>query len=137
MDDITVIHRRNDAFAVLVRDHVVHVDQPYADGGMDEGPTPVELFVASLAACAAHYGRRYLASHGLPAEGLEVSARFTTSASAPPRVTRVDLAVRSPIRLPEPHAEGFLAAVKRCTVHNTLLSPPDIAIGVEALNQPA
>jgi putative redox protein len=137
MDEITVIHRADDAFAVLVRDHMVKVDQPYSGGGMDDGPTPVELFVAGLAACAAHYGRRYLAAHGLPSDGVEVRARFAMGTGSPARVARIDLDVRSPIRLREPHGSGFRAAVEHCTVHNSLLTPPRINIKTEADQQAA
>lgn len=83
MGEMLVVHRENDAFAVLVRDHVIHVDQPYGAGGMDIGPTPVELFVASLAARAAYYARRFLARRGLPATGLEVTARLRDGAGSP------------------------------------------------------
>ena len=128
MDDINVIHRADDAFAILIRDHVIHIDQPFSAGGMDAGPTPAEVFVAGLAACAAHYGRRYLASHGLPSQGLEVHARFTMSASAPSRITRVELSVVPPIGMPGSYEEGLRASVERCPLHNTLLVPPQVAI---------
>lgn len=84
MGEMLVVHRENDAFAVLVRDHVIHVDQPYGAGGMDIGPTPVELFVASLAARAAYYARRFLARRGLPATGLEVTAGYVMGPESPP-----------------------------------------------------
>ncbi|MBX6767236.1 MAG: OsmC family protein, partial [Actinomadura rubrobrunea] len=118
MNDITVIHRADDAFAVLVRGHVICVDQPFGLGGVDDGPTPVELFVASLAACAAHHGRRHLRDRGLPADGLEVRARFIMKAGARPRVARIDLAVRPPLGLPEASAAALREAVERCTVRN-------------------
>ncbi|MFC5748293.1 OsmC family protein [Actinomadura rugatobispora] len=137
MDDISVIHREDDAFAILIRDHVIHIDQPFSAGGMDAGPTPVEVFVAGLAACAAHYGRRYLASHGLPAQGLAVSARFTMNAASPARIARIDLSLRPPVRLPEAHEGRFRAAVERCTLHNTLLSPPQVEIDIGAAEQVA
>ncbi|SPT51189.1 OsmC family protein [Actinomadura madurae] len=124
MGHMMVVHREDDAFAVLVRDHVIHVDQPYAAGGMDDGPTPVELFVASLAACAAHYARRYLVRHRVPADGLEVTAAYTMGAAVPARVAKIELRLRPPVRLSDEHTSGMLAAVRRCTVHNSLLDPP-------------
>ncbi|MBO2447954.1 OsmC family protein [Actinomadura barringtoniae] len=126
MNAITVIHRQNDEFAILIRDHVVHVDQPYSAGGENHGPTPVELFVASLAGCAAHYGRQYLAAHGQPSEGLRVSADFATSCARPARVTRVRLVLHTPLRLSDDLLTGLLAAVDGCTVKNSLARPPVI-----------
>ncbi|MEU8801065.1 OsmC family protein [Spirillospora sp. NPDC048819] len=131
MGEITVLHREGDAFAVLVRDHVIHADQPYSAGGMDAGPTPVELFVASLAACAAHYARRYLVRRSLPAHGLEVTAGFTMSAGVPARVSHVELQLRPPIRLSDEDAAGLRAAVAGCTVHNSILDPPRIGVHLE------
>ncbi|HEY8478389.1 MAG TPA: OsmC family protein [Spirillospora sp.] len=132
MGEMTVLHREDDTFAVLVRDHVIHVDQPYTAGGMDAGPTPVELFVASLAACAAHYARRHLARRGLPSHGLEVTAAFTMTPAFPARVSRVELRLRPPIRLSDEDAGGLHAAVEHCTVHNSILDPPRIGMRLEA-----
>lgn len=132
MSEILVVHRENDAFAVLVRDHVIHVDQPYAAGGMDAGPTPVELFVASLAACAAHHARRYLVRRSLPANGLEVTADFAMSHDVPARVARVDLRVRPSVALPDEDTGGLLAAVMRCTVHNSIIQPPRVGVHLES-----
>jgi putative redox protein len=131
MSEMLVVHRENDAFAVLVRDHVIHVDQPYSAGGMDVGPTPVELFVASLAACAAHYARRYLVRRGLPANGLEVTADYAMAPEVPARVSRIELRLRPPVRLPDADTGGLLAAVERCTVHNSILRSPRIGVRLE------
>ncbi|GAA4093349.1 OsmC family protein [Actinomadura miaoliensis] len=133
MNEITVIHRAGDAFAVLVRGHVICVDQPFALGGMDDGPTPVELFVASLAACAALHGRRHLRDHGIPADGLEVRGRFVMNAGARPHVARVDLSVRPPHGLSPMIVAGLRNAIDRCTVHNSLLDLPRITVDVETV----
>ncbi|MEU9020373.1 OsmC family protein [Actinomadura sp. NPDC048394] len=130
MQEIRVVHRENDAFAVLIRDHVIDVDQPYTSGGMDEGPTPVELFVSSVAACAAHYARRYLAGRALPATGLEITADFAMNAGVPARVARIRLRLRPPTDLPAEALRGLEAAVASCTVHNSILDPPRVDLDV-------
>lgn len=130
MNDITVIHRIEDAFAILIRDHIIEVDQPYTSGGGNVGPTPVEIFVAALAACAAYYGRRHLARRGLPYTSLEVGADFEMSRSGPARVTAVHLTVRPPTRLPSTELPGLLAAIDHCTVHNSLRLPPGLTVEV-------
>jgi hypothetical protein len=90
MASITVDHGHADTFSIGVRDHRLTVDQPVADGGSDAGPTPTELFVASLAGCVAHYARRYLALHDLPQKGLRVIADYDL-AFRPTRVGRIRL----------------------------------------------
>ncbi|WP_067461247.1 OsmC family protein [Actinomadura macra] len=131
MSEMMVVHREGHAFTVLVRDHVIHVDQPYAAGGMDGGPTPVELFVASLGACAAHYARQYMLRHSLPADGLEVTADYAMSPGAPARVSRIGLRVRPSVRLSAKEHMGLMAAVSACTVHNSILDPPRIDVVLE------
>ncbi|XRQ09829.1 OsmC family protein [Actinomadura welshii] len=137
MSEMTVVHREHEAFAVVVRGHVIRVDQPYSAGGTDDGPTPVELFVASLAACAAHYARRYLVRHGLPADGLEVTAGFAMSATAPTRVSRIGLRLRPPVRLSSVDAEGLRRAVEGCTVHNSVVDAPRIGLELETAAEAA
>jgi len=64
---------------VRIRGHGLTVDQPWEVGGHDTGPSPTELFVASLAACLAYYGGRFLARHGLDPSGLRVESDFATT----------------------------------------------------------
>ena len=65
------------------------------------GPTPTELFVASLAACVAFYARRFLARHGLDATGLRVEAAYTMSPDRPARVHTITLRLLLPQPLEE------------------------------------
>src|SRR5674476_1366505 len=85
-----VEHRGDDKFDINIRGHVVRVDQPVKDGGEDTGPTPTELFIASLASCVAFYARRYLARHDLPTDGLAVEATFEMG-SRPARVAGIEV----------------------------------------------
>src|SRR3954453_18753396 len=99
MGEVWVGYRGGDRFAIDFRGHRLEVDQPVEDGGADAAPTPTELFVAGLAACVAHYARRYLARHELPTEGLAVEAHFAMAAK-PARVGRVDVCLHLPDGVP-------------------------------------
>lgn len=120
-----------DRFAISVRGHELSVDQPVGDGGEDTAPTPTELFVAGLAACVAFYARRYLARHELSAEGLLVESDFSIG-GRPARVDSWSVRVTPPPSLPEERREAFLAVISHCTVHNTLLQPPEVEITLVA-----
>jgi putative redox protein len=122
-----VEHRGGDKFDINVRGHVVRVDQPVKDRGEDTAPTPTELFIASLASCVAFYARRYLARHDLPTDGLAVEARFDMG-SRPARVAGIGLRLIVPDGVPADRLDALLAVASHCTVHNTLVSEPDVSI---------
>lgn len=73
---VKIVWRGGDRFDIHARRHVVRVDQLRDFGGGDSGPDPVELFVGSLAACAAHRAERYLHRCELPAGWLGFAPGF-------------------------------------------------------------
>lgn len=127
MTRLSVSHGGGDRFAIEVRGHRLTVDQPVADGGTDEAPTPTELFVASLASCVAFYARRYLARHDLPTAGLAVDASYSI-APRPARISDIRLELRVPDGVPDDRLDALLAVASHCTVHNTLENPPQVTI---------
>lgn len=130
---VSVVHVDGDAYSIGVRGHVILVDQPIPDGGEDYGPTPTELFAASLAACVAFYAGRYLQRHGLDRTGLAVAAEFSMASDHPARVADVRLRISVPAGLPPERANALLAVASHCTVHNSLRYTPDISIELRDL----
>ena len=73
--EIRIEHLNNTKFAATVRGHRVICDQPPANGGAGEGPTPPEFLLISLGTCAGFYAASYLKNHGLNlALGVSVKA---------------------------------------------------------------
>jgi uncharacterized OsmC-like protein len=134
MPNLSVTHQTGDRFQLQVRGHRVLCDQPSADGGTDQGPTPTELFVASLAACATFYARRFLARHDLEAAGLRVEAAYTMSPDRPARVDTITLWLLVPQPLEENRRRALLAVVDHCTVPNSLRISPEVRV---MLSEPA
>jgi uncharacterized OsmC-like protein len=128
-DRLEVRHVARDRYAVRIRDHELTVDQPRHAGGDDTGPTPTELFAASLAACLAYYGGRFLFRHGIEPADLRVDCEFELTTS-PNRIGSITLRVVPPAEMPARLTEAMRAVVSRCTVHNTIAEPPDIRIEV-------
>ena len=119
-----------ECYEVSVRGHRLLVDQPADAGGQDAAPTPTELFVASLAGCVAFYAGRYLTRHGCSRDGLGVSVGYEMANDRPARVTGINLTVRVPADLPSKRWPALQAVVSRCTVHNSLVSPPKVDINL-------
>jgi putative redox protein len=128
MPNLNVTHQAGDRFELQVRGHRLTCDQPVDDGGTDEGPTPTELFVGSMAACVGFYARRFLARHGLDTTGLRVEAAFTMSPDRPARVATITLRLLLPHPREENRRRALLAVVDHCTVHNSLRTPPEMRI---------
>jgi len=117
-----------EAYEVTVRGHRLMVDQPGDAGGQDSAPTPTELFVASLGGCVAFYAGRFLTRHGYGRDGLAVSVDYQMASDRPARVSNIHLTVRVPAGLPPQRWAALRAVVSHCTVHNSLASPPSVAI---------
>ncbi len=117
-----------ESYEVAVRGHRVRVDQPADAGGQDDAATPTELFVASLASCIAFYAGRYLTRHGYRRDGLSVSVRYQMATDRPARVSGIRLTVLVPADVPAERWPALRAVVSHCTVHNSLASPPSVAI---------
>jgi putative redox protein len=125
--DLVVRHVDCDRFTIDVRCHTLIVDQPVEDGGTDTAPAPTELFVASLAGCIAFYARRYLARHRIPTDGLQITASYVM-ARHPARVAAISIHVTPPAGLPDERRDALLAVAEHCTVHNSLVRPPDVLV---------
>jgi putative redox protein len=123
---LQVRHVDGEAYEIGVRGHRIMVDQPMHDGGSDTAPTPTELFVASLASCVAFYAGRYLTRHGFSRDGLAVDAEFDMAADRPARVAAVRLTLRVPASLPPERWAALQAVATHCTVHNSIVIPPQV-----------
>ena len=117
-------------FEVNARGRRVICDQPIDNGGADEGMSPPEFLLTSLATCAGYYATQYMKARGLPAEDLNV--RVTAQqAVQPARLASFEIEVTA-LGLDERHQAGILRAVKACLIHNTLLGAPSIEVVVSA-----
>lgn len=117
-------------FEVDARGHKTISDQPADNGGHDEGMTPPEFLLASLAACAGYYAAEYLKARGLPAEDLKVRV-IAQKALQPARLASFGIDVTAN-GLDGRHQAGLFRAVKACLIHNTLLAGPNIDIKVHS-----
>ncbi len=120
-------------FEVETRGHKIVCDQPEDNGGENQGMTPPELLLASLATCAGFYASQYLKARSLSTDGLAV--RVTAEkAKQPARVGSFQIYVEAPGAGGEPrHKEGLERAVKACLIHNTLLHPPAIELYIDTM----
>jgi len=130
--EVTVDHLGAVQFEIKARKHTIACDQPAENGGFDEGMTPPELLLASLASCAGYYAAMYLRKHKLAEEGTQV--RVTADKRKdPPRLDDFRIYINVPCPLDPKHVDGLERSVHHCLIHNTLLYPPTIALEIHSL----
>jgi uncharacterized OsmC-like protein len=125
--EVKITHLDRVKFAIQSRSHSILCDQPLENGGEDSGMTPPELLLASLGSCAAFYAVQYLKTRNLAENGVEVSVT-AEKLKSPARLGNFQIHVACPVSLTEEQTEGLMRSVHHCLIHNTLLSPPEIAI---------
>lgn len=130
MSRIDVVHDIGVRFHADIRGHRVTFDQPVDAGGADAGPTPTEMFVASLGACVAYYAERFLERHDQATTGLAVRTTFAMG-ERPARVISIDVALVTPPRFRDDLRAPLQAVVEHCTVHNSLRLAPAVRIQIE------
>ena len=127
---VKVEQLENVKFAIHAGRNTVFCDQPADNGGTDEGMTPPELMLASLGSCAAFYAVQYLKTRNLAGGGVEVTVN-AEKLKSPTRLGNFKIDVHCPVSLTEEQQLGLVRSVHCCLIHNTLMSVPEIAIGLK------
>jgi putative redox protein len=126
MGEIWVRHRAGEEFAISVRGHTLPSGQP--PDGAEAGPTPLELFVASLATCQALAAAHFLSRHGLKDGELELVVTFDINEGPPTRLGWIRSELRLPRTLPDQIETAVVRAMDHCTVSNALRYPPRVEL---------
>ena len=128
MDLISITREDGLRFRVGVRGHGVACDMSTKDGGLDAGPSPVELFAGSLGTCVAMMVQTYCNRHGYEGD-VEVSLTLEM-ADKPKRVGAVVIDVEVPESVPEDKRDVIKRMAEKCPVHETLRNPPRVDIDI-------
>lgn len=113
--------------------HEFVFDQPHGvPGGEDRGPSPLDVMVLSVAACAHYFASAFLFARGHATEAVSVEVESEKDRVPVARIGRLTLKVRLPAGLSERDIAGVERAIKACPAYGTLRHPPTVEITVEA-----
>lgn len=129
MPYMSVLPGRDSSFSLRVGPHAIPVDRSPEFGGHGTGPSPVELFVGSVAACAADAAREFLVGAGRPLDLLELGCHYEIAGG---RITSIQLTLRLASELDPDRQAGLLKAVHRCGLSVTLLVPLQLTVATAA-----
>ena len=125
MGKISVRYLGGMTFEAAARNHKFAVDLPLGLGGKETGPTPVELFIISLAACTGMELAFYCKKFKWDPAGLAVEANYEKSAD---RIAKIFLEISLPSAKSEKERQEAMGWAKQCLVHNTMKRSPEIKI---------
>jgi len=121
--------------AIRAGRHHLTADEPVSSGGLDRGPSPYDLLLASLGACTAMTLRLYAEHKTLPLERITVSLHHhrihaddcaSCTESATGRVDRIERRIRVEGDLDDVQRTRLLEIANRCPVHRTLEGEKEI-----------
>jgi len=116
---ITTVHKGDMLFETKLGNHVIKIDVPSSMGGKDRGPTPPELFVASLGSCIAAFAASYCHQAGIDTKDLSVDLSFD-KVQDPVRLVNLKATVNLPKGDCRRREQAILRAAEHCPVHETI-----------------
>lgn len=100
----------------------VATDQP-PPGGEGTAPSPFDVFLASLAACAGYFVLRFCQQRDISTEGLRVVQRTETDPETH-MVSKIKIEIQLPSNFPDKYKDAVIRSADQCTVKRHLLRPP-------------
>ena len=125
MDQITTTYQGNMLFESKLGRHSILIDVPPTMGGSDRGPTPPELFVASLGSCVGAFVASYCERNGVNTEGMSVDVTFD-KADKPTRLVNLKIKVNLPCGECQDCEKALLRVAEHCPVHETISTLEDV-----------
>jgi len=129
--EVRIRHGKEMQSEAFARFHRLVCDQPFDEGGGDNGMTPPELMLSALGCCAMHYAGAYLRARKLPLDEIElrVSAR---KGGHPVRLAEIGIEVDAP-GLNARTREGLIKSIEACLLHQTLSDPPRLKVSMSTV----
>lgn len=107
-----------------VGEHVVRTDQPAKNDGENSAPSPSDLFLASIAACAGYYVLDFCLERKIPMEGTGITMR-TTKNEKTKMMDRITIEIKLPSGFPEKYEKAVVRAVDLCWVKKHIQTAPE------------
>ena len=127
--ELKIVYGDNYRIDVAYKGFTVKTDQPVRDGGDGTAPSPFDLFLVSLAACAGYYALAFCKERKIPTEGLAVTMT-TERGEVSKMIDKISIFVDPPAGFPEKYRLALTKAVDHCTVKAHILRAPQFEVVV-------
>jgi len=130
MATITTVYKGDMLFESKIGNHSLIIDVPDSMGGTDRGPTPPQVFVASLGSCIAAFVAHYCNNVGLDTTDMSVDVSFE-KVEDPTRLTDVVVDVNLPNADTKGREKAILRVAGHCPVHETICTLEEVDIVIK------
>jgi ribosomal protein S12 methylthiotransferase accessory factor len=125
--ELKVVFGPNYRIDVETKGFTVKTDQPVREGGDGTAPSPFDLFLVSLAACAGYYALAFCKERKILTEGLGVTMT-TERGEVSKMIDKILISVTPPVGFPEKYRAALVKSVDHCTVKAHIFRPPRFEI---------
>lgn len=125
--DIKVVLGENQKVDVHYKGFVIQTDQSKSSGGDGSNPSPMDLFLASIAACAGFYVKSFCQQRGISEEGIQVVQTMQRNPETR-MIENIDLEILLPAEFPEKYHQSVIKAAEACTVKKHIAQAPAFSI---------
>jgi putative redox protein len=110
-----------------INGHTIITDQPVALGGQNSGPTPFELFLASIGTCAGIFVKSFCDQRGLSAEGIKIlqNIDYDMQTGLP---TNISIDIKIPADFPKQYRPTLINVAELCKVKKSIAAQPVITV---------
>jgi uncharacterized OsmC-like protein len=127
MGKVTTYHKGNMLFESELGNHTVVIDVPSGMGGSNRGPTPPDLFIASLGSCVGAFVANYCGQTGIDTSDLSIDVTFD-KVEDPTRLVNLKIDVNLPNGVYKKREKALLRVAEHCPVHETIATMDGIRI---------
>lgn len=112
--------------------HTIRTDQPLKSGGGNTGPSPFELFLASIGTCAGIYIKGFCDQRQIPTDNMKIiqDIEFDPQTRLP---VRIKLDIKLPKDFPDKYKVAVINAADLCLVKKTISVQPEFNIFTSVL----
>lgn len=136
MGKVTTHYKGDMLFESKLGNHSVLIDVPAGMGGSDRGPTPPELFIASLGSCVGAFVANYCGKSGVDTKDMTVDVTFD-KVEDPTRLVNLKIEVNLPNGDCAKRQKAILRVAEHCPVHETIATLEGIEININGQKEAA
>ncbi len=130
MPEITVNHKGEMEFETKIGNHKLTIDIPPENNGKDRGPTPPQLFIASLSSCIAVFVASYCNNVGINTKGLSVTLSYDKLTN-PSCLGNLNAVIKIPNGDVGKREKAVLRAAELCLIQETIRLSPEVKLTLE------